>query len=103
MQAILIKRLPATDKRPSRIKATCAAGSIVISADYTERNKELAARMIIETRLCLSRHVYPFSRAELPSGDSVFIPHYPDVHESHYTTLSRDPAAVRAMIEQGPE
>jgi hypothetical protein len=34
MQAIITKYLPATNSRGSRIKATCAAGSITISYPY---------------------------------------------------------------------
>lgn len=34
MQAIKTKYLPATNTKPSRIKAECEAGSITISYDY---------------------------------------------------------------------
>jgi hypothetical protein len=36
MQAITTKYLPATNFRPSRIKASCPAGSVTLPYDYDE-------------------------------------------------------------------
>ncbi len=33
MQAIVTKIIPATDKKPCRVKASCARGSVVVSVD----------------------------------------------------------------------
>lgn len=51
MQAIKTKYLPATNTKPSRIKAECEAGSITISYDYSLNIDQLhqkAACMLIE-------------------------------------------------------
>ncbi len=52
MQAILTKFIPATNKRPNRIKAYCPAGSVTICSDnipfasHDERSHRLAAQQL---------------------------------------------------------
>lgn len=48
MQAIITKRLPATNTKPFRIKATCARGSLTICED----NSSEAAHCYAANRLC---------------------------------------------------
>jgi len=45
MQAIQTKYLPATNFKPSRIKAECSRGSIIVSKDYglTDEQEHVAA------------------------------------------------------------
>lgn len=51
MQAIETKYLPVTDTKPSRFKATCSAGSIIINYDYSfnyEENHKRAAESLLK-------------------------------------------------------
>lgn len=53
MQAIQTKYLPYTNFRPSRVKAWCDAGSIIISWDHAlnvEENHAKAANALAEAR-----------------------------------------------------
>ena len=50
MQAILTKKLPCTNTRPSRMKASCQAGSLTVSYAYDlniEENHERACALLI--------------------------------------------------------
>ena len=51
MQAIMTKYRGPTDRRGSRIKAFCSAGSVTISIDNSkssQENHEIAMRMLLE-------------------------------------------------------
>ena len=85
MQAILTKILPATNFRPTRIKATCARGSVTISAPmdfatYSEEAHRCVAQILIGQFLTDDEEQYrtpriknpwnrPFVTGCLPNGD----------------------------------
>lgn len=79
MQAILTKVLPATNTKPTRIKASCARGSYVISADGNEAGHVAAAQALCDTFLYAglrrgeSMAVNPWNRqritGQLPNGN----------------------------------
>ena len=72
MQAITTKYLPATNHRGSRIKASCAAGSITIGYDHSEEPHRAAALALI-TRLGWLGHG-EWHEGGLPDGKgSVFV------------------------------
>lgn len=53
MQAITTKYIPCTDRRPSRVKATCDAGSVVVAWDHSMNVDENhhAAAVALQTKL----------------------------------------------------
>jgi len=83
MQAILTKYLPATNFKPSRIKAICARGSVIVSYDQGGSNDSAhlyAAQVLVDrfTREDAARYAAdpksnPWLRARaigcLPTGD----------------------------------
>ena len=89
MQAIITKYLPATNFKPSRMKATCARGSVTVSYDHDFNNdgnhfaaaSELCSRFVIKDK---SKYVAsganpwsgPRIMGTLPNGDycHVFLP-----------------------------
>lgn len=76
MQAILTKYLSATNSRGSRIKATCAAGSVTI--DYPHELSGMAchaaaAKALVEKMGWGFSHYGDLLGGQLPSGDYVFV------------------------------
>lgn len=83
MQAIITKYLPATNTKSSRVKATCARGSLVVSYPHElsgDAIHEYAATQLVNKFVALDLHVYgtprsknPWAKARvlgtLPSGD----------------------------------
>lgn len=84
MQAILSKIIPATNCKPTRIKASCARGSITISADNlpgrTDENHTLVASKLIAkfcaedlknygTTIATNPWNHPLVTGQLPNGD----------------------------------
>lgn len=72
MQAIETKYLPVSNTKPSRFKATCSAGSIIINYDYAfnyEYNHILAAKALIE-KLGWSQN---FATGTLKNGNFVHV------------------------------
>ena len=57
MQAIVTKYLGATNSRPSRIKATCDAGSLTIPYDYEGSNYDMHKRACDALRLKLAKSI----------------------------------------------
>lgn len=47
MQAILVKFIGPTNTRPSRYKASCAAGSLTLSSDHGLNPQDNAARVAV--------------------------------------------------------
>ena len=72
MKAIQVKYLPATETKPSRIKAFIKGHSVTRSFDYefNDGGCENVARELIKK---LEWHVLGLNRGELPNGDTVFI------------------------------
>lgn len=75
MQAIETKYIPVTNTKPSRIKAICDAGTLVVSWDYglsIEENHQSAAQELIN-KLGWNKE---FISGQLKSGNyaHVFIP-----------------------------
>ena len=78
MQAIITKYLPATDRRGSRIKATCASGSVTIPYPY-ELSGQAVHRAAAEA---LVAKQFPDTEAPLlggglPDGRTVFVFDHP--------------------------
>jgi len=71
-QAIVTKFIGPTNTRPSRVKATCEAGSITVSWDHRydpENNHDATARALIEKLGWRGEWV----SGELPGGGSVYV------------------------------
>ena len=83
MQAITTKYFSPTDTRPSKIKATAAAGSVTVSYDHSlnaEANHKAAAMA-----LCVTfKWEGNLNSGELPNGNRVF------VFEPKSVTMMRD-------------
>ena len=76
MQAIITKYLPVTNSRGSRIKATCAAGSITI--DYPHELSGMAvhasaAKALVQKLGWGFAHYGDLMGGQLPSGDYAFV------------------------------
>ena len=73
MQAIQVKYLPATDTKPSRLKAFCKAGSVTISFNHDNEEQGYidAARQLAE-KLGWFDFYYG---GTLPNNDKVFVMH----------------------------
>lgn len=83
MQAIVTKYLPATNTKPSRIKATCARGSLTVSMSYEtgiDGEHDMAARALCRKFAVEDKAKYgteplknpwmkPFVSGCLPSGN----------------------------------
>lgn len=72
MQAIVTKYLPATNTKPSRIKATSSAGSVTVSYSYdldTEGCHRQAAQALCEKLGWAGQYV----TGGLPNGDYVHV------------------------------
>ena len=62
MQAIITKYIGATNYRPSRIKATCEAGSVTIAYPYEDEEEEShaqAARALVDKLGWTEANGYP--------------------------------------------
>jgi len=92
MQAIITRVIPATDTKPTRIKACCARGKVIVSADSvagdevfnSEGTHRRAAYILLRrfwtedkaqygTPENLNPWAKPFSTGCLPSGDFVHV------------------------------
>jgi hypothetical protein len=76
MQAIITKYLPVTNSRGSRIKATCAAGSITISYPYELSGQSVhrkAAEALVSKLDWTDPHYGALLGGGLPNGDYVFV------------------------------
>lgn len=80
MQAIVTKYIPATSKRPARIKAICARGYITLSLNFEGQDHDTAANVLckkfafddqIRYGTPLDKNVWmsPRVSGELPNGD----------------------------------
>lgn len=84
MQAILSKIIPATNCKPTRIKASCARGSIIVSADNlpgrTDDNHAIVAAKLVAkfcaedlknygTPIATNPWNRPLVTGQLPNGD----------------------------------
>ncbi len=81
MQAIRVKFLGPTNNRGSRYKATCDAGSITVSADYSlnySANHDRAANALIE-KLGWKEPDYKgtWNSRELDNDETVYVYSYP--------------------------
>lgn len=74
MQAIQTKYLPATDFNPSRIKATCSAGSITIEYPH-ELSGQAVHRAAAEAlvAICFPDNKDKLLGGSLKDGSSVFV------------------------------
>lgn len=72
MQAVIVKYLPPTAHRGSRIKASCSSGSITVPFDYAAHDPYLVAARALLNKLDWSG--YDLVQGTLPNGDQVFIP-----------------------------
>ena len=78
MQAIITKYLPSTDRRGSRIKATCSSGSVTIPYPH-----ELSGQAVHRAAAdALVAKLFPDLKApllggSLPDGRSVFVFDHP--------------------------
>lgn len=84
-QAIRTRYLPATNHRPSRIKAECDRGSIVVSYDTHTTDLDahiaavdaLVARFVAEDNTRYGTHANPWARQRavggLPDGSKVHV------------------------------
>ena len=72
MQAIITKYLSATNSRGSRIKATCAAGSVTIG--YPHEFSGMTCHAKAAYALLAKLHWdYKLMGGQLPSGDYAFV------------------------------
>jgi hypothetical protein len=72
MKAIQVKYLPATETKPSRIKAFIKGHSVTRSFDYEHNDGGMknVAHELVEK---LEWNVLSMIQGELPSGDTVFV------------------------------
>ena len=76
MQAIITKYFGPTNSRGSRIKATCAAGSVTISYPYELSGQachRAAAEALVQKMGWNDAHYGGLLGGQLPSGDYVFV------------------------------
>jgi len=80
MQSIITRRIQWTAKRPTRIKASCARGSITVTDDSPhEANHIAAANKLIEKFIKEDGgadkcgFAMPFVTGQLPNGDYVHV------------------------------
>jgi len=79
MQAIVTKYLGPTNTKGSRIKASCVAGSIIVSRDQrltAEQNHQMAAGALVAKLGWvpeLGRYAGRWFSAGLPNGDMVHV------------------------------
>ena len=76
MQAIITKYLPVTNTRGSRIKATCAAGSVTIGYPHEFSGMvchAAAAKALVEKLGWGFAHYGDLLGGQLSSGDYVFV------------------------------
>jgi hypothetical protein len=74
MQAIVVKRLPYTNTRPSRYKATCASGSLVRPCGhFCDTNDVIDRRLLAEHMRDSFGWKGTLHRGQLPNGDDVFV------------------------------
>ncbi len=76
MQAIVTKYIPATNYRGSRIKASCAFGSVTIPYPHelTGMAVHRAAADALVAKLFPNLKALPLLGGELPDGRTVFVP-----------------------------
>lgn len=72
MQAIITKYLPVTNSRGSRIKATCAAGSVTIDYPHEFSGMDCHAKAAYAL-LTKMQWDYKLMGGQLPSGDYAFV------------------------------
>ena len=72
MQAIITKYLSATNNRGSRIKATCAAGSVTIGYPHELSGMDCHAKAAYAL-LAKLHWDYKLMGGQLPSGDYAFV------------------------------
>lgn len=72
MQAIITKYLSATNNRGSRIKATCAAGSVTIGYPHELSGMDCHAKAAYAL-LAKLHWDYKLMGGHLPSGDYAFV------------------------------
>lgn len=70
LQAITVKFLGHTNKRPSRLKATAAAKSLTVSYGYTGENEYREVAEALMAKLGWEGDLY---QGCLPNGDRVFV------------------------------
>lgn len=77
MQAILVKRLPATNTRGTRWKATASSGSVTIADNYDDmhgtKSARSAAEALVEKLGWTSAAYGQLVGGVLPNGDHVFV------------------------------
>ena len=76
MQAIITKYFGPTNSRGSRIKATCAAGSVTISYPYELSGQachRAAADALVQKMGWNDAHYGGLLGGQLPSGEYVFV------------------------------
>jgi hypothetical protein len=79
MQAIVTKYMGPTDQRGTRIKATAAAGSVVMGYKYNlniEENHAKAAKMLADKFKWLNpnaKQSYTLHGGQIPNGDYVWV------------------------------
>jgi hypothetical protein len=76
MQAIITKYFGPTNSRGSRIKATCAAGSVTISYPYELSGQachRAAADALVQKMDWNDAHYGGLLGGQLPSGEYVFV------------------------------
>lgn len=76
MQAIITKYLSATNSRGSRIKATCAAGSVTIGYPHELSGMAChaaAAKSLVDKLGWGTAHYGDLMGGQLPSGDYAFV------------------------------
>jgi len=71
MQAILVRYMPATNHRPSRFKASCAAKSVTVSMSYEGKDEDRAAKALLEA-MSWTGERYDLVKGQLPNGDYVY-------------------------------
>lgn len=72
MQAIQCKTLPATNTKPTRIKAWCQAGSKTVARDYELSMTDAKQKLIEEFAEELDwLNGYELKFGQLPNGDTV--------------------------------
>ncbi len=89
MQAIITKYLPATNTKSSRVKATCARGSLVVSYPHDlsgDAIHDYAAAMLISRFLNEDREEYGTEPHKNPWGKKRILGTLPDGNVAHVFT-----------------
>ena len=76
MQAIITKYLPVTNSRGSRIKATCAAGSVTIAYPHELSGMDChakAAKALVNKLQWNDANYGGLMGGQLPTGEYVFV------------------------------